>query len=211
MRNPRLQDSSKRICGTQLGSIGTLNDDTAILLSLRISDIVHVVIGRILPKAVDPESDCFLIYMTSILPVLSRTPTSLAHADSSLSSTLIGIVAALLPHIPALTISIGCGHGVLEAYLENSSAPLDLLGIDVVHHVPQYIAETKLCILPGTFATSAKALVAEAWLFVYPKDLELPGRYVSKYGSGKVRIIVWIGPKMDWEDVKKGIPSGGWV
>lgn len=148
--------------------------------------------------------------MTPFLPALPSTPTSLFHADSSLSLTLIDTVAALLPQSPALTISIGCGHGVLEAYLDKSSTRLNVLGIDVVHHSPQFIAEDKLRLLPGTFATSTEALVAEAWLFVYPKDLGLLGRYVKEYGDGKVRTIIWIGPRMDWEDVKKGIPSAGW-
>ncbi len=48
-------------------------------------------------------------------------------------------------------------------------------------------------------------------MFVYPKDLGLLGRYVREYGDGAVRLVVWIGPRMDWEDVERGMPREGWT
>ncbi|KAL8831546.1 MAG: hypothetical protein Q9170_005246 [Blastenia crenularia] len=149
--------------------------------------------------------------MTDCLELLSSTPTALTYADSSLSSTLISILAALLPRSPATTVSIGYGHGLLEAYLMRYDPAINLLGIDVVRRIPQFIGEENTRILCGTHTTSVEAMVAEAWLFVYPKDLGLLGKYVRKYEGGMVRIAVWIGPRMDWEEIEKGIPREGWT
>ncbi|KAI4177053.1 MAG: hypothetical protein LQ343_000533 [Gyalolechia ehrenbergii] len=151
--------------------------------------------------------------MTPLLinfPRLPSTATSIPHADSSLSSNLISALAVVLPRSPALTISVGYGHGLLEAYLVQSNPTLDIVGVDVVYLSPQFIPKAKTRIIPGTYTTSREALMAEAWLFVYPKDLALLGKYVREYGGGKVRTIIWIGPRMDCEDVKKGVPSEGW-
>ncbi|KAL8920737.1 MAG: hypothetical protein Q9208_006067 [Pyrenodesmia sp. 3 TL-2023] len=126
-----------------------------------------------------------------LLP-LSTTPKSFPHADT-------------------LTISIGHGHGLLEAYLLEQCPTLNLLGVDVFYTCPQYLPEAQVRILGSTSALLAESTGAEAWLFVYPKDLGLLGRYVHEYGDdGAVKTIVWIGPRMDWEDVERGIPRKGW-
>ena len=141
---------------------------------------------------------------------LSSTPISILHADSSLSSTLISTLLLLIPRSSSRTISVGHGHGLLEAYLLQSDPHLDLIGIDVVYQSPQYIPHDRTCILPGTFATSIEAATAEAWLFVYPKDLDLLGKYTRKYAAGVVKIIVWIGPRMDLEEIERGISRVWW-
>lgn len=148
--------------------------------------------------------------MAPPLLLLSSIPTSFSHADSSLSSTLTTTLTNILPPSPALTISIGHGHGLLEAYLLQQYPALNLLGVDVFYTSPQYLPEPQVRILGSTSALLAESIAAEAWLFVYPKDLGLPGRYVQEYGNGAVKLIVWIGPRMDWEDVEKGIPRNGW-
>ncbi|KAI4192296.1 MAG: hypothetical protein LQ346_004368 [Caloplaca aetnensis] len=149
--------------------------------------------------------------MPAPLPPLPSTPTSLPHADSTLSSTLVSTLTTILPPSPALTISIGHGHGLLEAYLLQQDPTLNLLGVDVFHSSPQYLPESQVRILSSTSALLGEATAAEAWVFVYPKDLGLLGRYVQEYGDGAVKLIVWIGPRMDWEDVERGIPRKGWT
>lgn len=142
---------------------------------------------------------------------LSSAPVSASHADSSLSSILVFTLCDILPHSPALTISIGHGHGLLEAYLLKASPTLNLLGIDVVNNAPQYLPEPQIRILTSRTALPVEAWVTEAWMFVYPKDMGLLGRYLQAYGRGAVSAIIWIGPRMDWEDFERGIPEEGWT
>lgn len=141
---------------------------------------------------------------------LPEAPASIRHADSSLSSTLVSTLLGLLPRPPALAISTGHGHGLLEAYLLQNDQDLNLLGIDVVRKEPQYLPDSVVRILTSTSALSVEAAVAEAWMFVYPKDLSLVGRYVREHGNGAVNLIIWIGPRMDWMEVERGLLGRGW-
>lgn len=148
--------------------------------------------------------------MARPLAPLSEAPASIRHADSSLSSTLISTLGTLLPCSPALAISIGQGHGVLEAYLLQYDPDLNILGIDVGVKEPQYLPDSAIRLVNSTAALSVEAAVAEAWMFVYPKDLGLVGRYMHEYGSGAVNVIIWIGPRMDWIEVEREFPGHGW-
>lgn len=152
----------------------------------------------------------FSHYMTRSLSALPPVPISACDADSSLSSVLISTLTDYLPHSPALTISIGHGHGLLEAYLLKDCPTLNLLGIDVVYKTPQYLPGPQIRILNSTSALSGEARVAAVWMFVYAKDLGLIGRYMQEYGNGEVNTLIWIGPRMDWDDVEKGIPRERW-
>lgn len=77
-------------------------------------------------------------------------------------------------------------------------------------------------VVPGAWAVSGRALAAAAWLFVYPRDVGLVGRYldlgrgIDFSGSGgegegegenkgkdpavNVPLIIWLGPRVDWPD-----------
>lgn len=40
------------------------------------------------------------------------------------------------------------------------------------------------------------------WLFLYPKEAGLVGRYLRCWGHGRVRRVVWIGPGADKGEVE---------
>ncbi|KAL8737119.1 MAG: hypothetical protein Q9181_002013 [Wetmoreana brouardii] len=145
--------------------------------------------------------------MNPSLAALSPTSTSHTHADSTLSRSLISTLLSLLPPSPSLTLSIGHGHGLLEAHLLSSHPSPNLLAIDIVQKQPQYLPEQNYIILNagGTNAVYAEAVRAEVWIFVYPRDLQLVGRYLGMAGPGRVRRMVFVGPRMDVEGFGEGM------
>jgi hypothetical protein len=52
----------------------------------------------------------------------------------------------------------------------------------------------------GAWDLYSRAREAKGWMFVYPREPKLVSRYIETYGEGDVKIIVWLGPKVDWPD-----------
>lgn len=65
--------------------------------------------------------------------------------------------------------------------------------------------------VPGTWALHPLAKEAEVWMFVYPRAVGLVGEYLKQYGpeEGKVRKIVYLGPRADWEEYEKRLRDNG--
>ncbi|KAI4199408.1 MAG: hypothetical protein LQ350_004633 [Teloschistes chrysophthalmus] len=156
------------------------------------------------------------------LPALSSTPSTNPHADSSLSTTLIQTLKSILPTFPALVLSIGHGHGLLETLLlSDEENALEFLGVDIVHKTPQYLPEQNYRILPLSTSFAEEAGEAEAWLFIYPRILSLVCQYLDRFDGGanrengaerkKVRAIIFIGPRADIDEFEDGWGAdGGW-
>ncbi|KAL8763993.1 MAG: hypothetical protein Q9203_007249, partial [Teloschistes exilis] len=131
---------------------------------------------------------------------------------------------SILPTFPALVLSIGHGHGLLEAHLLNDEGnPLEILGVDIAHKTPQYLPEQNYRILPLSTSLAEEAGEAEAWIFIYPRILSLVRQYLDHFDcgahgehgagrrKGKVRAIIFIGPRTDIEEFEDGWGAdGGW-
>ena len=145
------------------------------------------------------------------LPTLSCQPQLYPHCDTSLSSTLLYVLSSILPSCPSLTLSIGSGHGLLEALLCYRYPDVLVHSVEVAYKIPQYHATNRLTFVSSTSSIWEGAKDAKAWLFVYPKDLSLVERYIERYGSGQVQIVVWIGPRNDLKDIEVGFNDVEWA
>ncbi|KAI4089367.1 MAG: hypothetical protein L6R37_008056 [Teloschistes peruensis] len=159
-----------------------------------------------------------------LLPALSSTPSTNPHADSSLSTNLIQTLNSILPTFPALVLSIGHGHGLLEAHLLNDEGnALEILGVDIAHKTPQYLPEQNYRILPLSTFFAEEAGEAEVWMFIYPRTLSLVCQYLDRFDGGanrgngagrrkaKVRAIIFIGPRADIDEFEEWWGAdGGW-
>ncbi|EXF75870.1 hypothetical protein CFIO01_11385 [Colletotrichum fioriniae PJ7] len=62
--------------------------------------------------------------------------------------------------------------------------------------------------VPGTWALDPAAAEAKAWVFVYPKQVALVRKYMEAFasnesgGNGAVETVVYVGPRMDWDDFR---------
>ncbi|KAL8684713.1 MAG: hypothetical protein Q9218_008171, partial [Villophora microphyllina] len=112
--------------------------------------------------------------------------------------------AAILPPFPTLVLSIGHGHGVLEAHLLQACPTLNLLAIDIIHKQPQYLPEQNYLILPRSSEIYGNAKEAEVWMFIYPRDLGLVRRYLGHFPEGNVRTIIFVGPRADIREFEAG-------
>ncbi|KAL8725948.1 MAG: hypothetical protein Q9166_007025 [cf. Caloplaca sp. 2 TL-2023] len=107
------------------------------------------------------------------------------------------------------------GHGLLEAHLLRTYPTFNILAIDIVRKEPQYLPPERIRVLQNgtpTASVDEEILQAETWMFIYPRDLGLLGWYVRRYTherKGKVKIVVCICPRMDLEEVERGM-HGEW-
>ncbi|RDH37515.1 hypothetical protein BDQ94DRAFT_136568 [Aspergillus welwitschiae] len=140
------------------------------------------------------------------IPHLTETPTPFPNCCLSISSTLIAHLAWLLPKMPAFTLSIGCGSGLLEALILHNHPNLQITGIEVSASVNRYLAEENFDVVSGTWDLYARAPQAAAWMFVYPREPKLVSKYIEMYADDEngsessVQMIVWLGPRADWAD-----------
>ncbi|KAL2871942.1 uncharacterized protein BJX67DRAFT_376792 [Aspergillus lucknowensis] len=133
------------------------------------------------------------------LPDLSPIPTAYSDCCLSLSFPLITHLASLLPQKPHFTLSIGSGSGLLEALITQNFPNVLVEGVEVNSSVNTYIAEQDMNVVTGTWDLSYRATQARAWMFVYPREPGLVGRYLETHGDG-VETILWLGPRVDWGD-----------
>ncbi|GAM88861.1 hypothetical protein ANO11243_068950 [Dothideomycetidae sp. 11243] len=134
------------------------------------------------------------------------------HPDCcvALSGGFIELLASHLPKSPELVLSIGCGSGLLEFLLQSQDDRLDLRAIEVDRAVPQYLPESCVSIVDGTWATHPVASEAAAWMFVYPREPKLVRLYIERHMSPLLRSIVWIGPRNDWSDYERLFEHPSW-
>ncbi|KAK4448417.1 hypothetical protein QBC34DRAFT_465823 [Podospora aff. communis PSN243] len=143
------------------------------------------------------------------LPKLTHLPTRHPRSCASLSLPLLAFLNDTLPPPPAPTLSVGSGPGLLEAafihqYPKRSAAPISFYGIEVSTDpasppVNRFLPEQSSLVVPGTWAVAREAEEAEGLVFVYPRQPGLIARYLDA-GKG-VRVVVWIGPRCDEEEM----------
>ncbi|RAL10937.1 uncharacterized protein BO97DRAFT_108335 [Aspergillus homomorphus CBS 101889] len=137
------------------------------------------------------------------------TPTPQTHPTSclALSSTLTSYLAHILPNTPDFTLSIGSGSGLLEALITHRHPDVVVEGVEVSADVNRYLEELDLHVVPGTWEVHSRAARARAWMFVYPREPALIRRYLECFSG--VRVVVWLGPVVDWGDYR-GCFGEGW-
>ncbi|KAK0671622.1 hypothetical protein QBC41DRAFT_384717 [Cercophora samala] len=141
--------------------------------------------------------------MSPPLPALSTTPVRHPSSCCSVSLPLISLLNTLLPTPPRLTLSIGSGHGLLEALLLHHypTRSRSFYGVEVSAPTPVnlFLAEQNTLTVAGTWGMVDDGLLAEAdgLMFVYPRQPSLARAYLEKW---KGEVVVWIGPRADIEE-----------
>jgi hypothetical protein len=138
-----------------------------------------------------------------VLPTLTNDPKLYSGCCLALSTPLVKHIRSLLPPLPAVTLSIGSGFGLLEAFLLASPPPsLRVVGVEVEPSSNQYLDAVHHRTVQGTRFLEPLAAVATTWLFVYPRRVGLVSEYMDAYGRDKVEHIVWVGPQADWDEYR---------
>ncbi|KAI1809032.1 hypothetical protein GGS20DRAFT_411098 [Poronia punctata] len=109
------------------------------------------------------------------------------------------------PHLLPL-LSIGSGTGLLEELLHQTLTrkpqnKWQVQGVEVNPKINIYLPENRIIRVPGTWAllTAYQKEEVGALMFVYPRDGKLVRRYVEEFFP-HVNMVLWLGPKCDWED-----------
>jgi len=136
------------------------------------------------------------------LPQLVATPTAYSGSCLALSPQLIAYLQTLLAPPPCITLSIGSGFGLLEAYLMAGHDTFHVIGVEVAPSPNKYLPSSHHCLVNGTRFLEPLAEQAQIWLFVYPRRIGLIPEYMAAYGQGAVERIIWAGPKADWDDYR---------
>ncbi len=149
-----------------------------------------------------PEDDATASIATddalSPLPVLTTQPAVYSGCCLALSNSLLIHLHALLSSASQLTLSIGCGFGLLEALLLQSPYSLRVIGIEVEPSSNRYLPSHAHRVVHGTRFLDSLAAEATTWLFIYPRRVGLVQEYMAEYGQDSVEQIVWAGPQADW-------------
>lgn len=138
----------------------------------------------------------------SPLPTLTSTTTAYHGCCLALSTPLVTHLASLLKPPPHLTLSVGSGYGLLEALLLSPPYSLNIVGVEVQPSSNRYLPPTNHREVAGSRSLHKLAGEAEVWMFVYPRRVGIIEEYLEEYGHQKVQVLVWVGPRSDWEDYK---------
>lgn len=121
-----------------------------------------------------------------------------------LSAQLISTLLDKLPAAPALVLSIGSGLGLLEELLlQQSRDKLNLYGVEVDACANKFLRAERLLRVPTVHSLHADAILAEALLFVYPRDIGLIERYAREFVRGVLQTVIWIGPIDEYPEVER--------
>ncbi|CAE7194982.1 hypothetical protein CFE70_007494 [Pyrenophora teres f. teres 0-1] len=149
----------------------------------------------LLPEAHDTHD-------TQKVPALGASPIAYSGCCLALSAPLIEYLQSLLPQPPALSLSIGSGFGLLEAYLMAEPKARNVIGIEVEPSSNQYLPASHHRLVHGTRFLDPLAAEATTWLFVYPRRVGLLDEYLTEYGNTSLERVIWAGPQADWGDYK---------
>ena len=136
------------------------------------------------------------------LPQLAASPPTYSGSCLALSTQLVAYIRTLLAPPPCISVSIGSGFGLLEAYLMTGDYGFHVIGVEVEPSPNKYLSSSHHRIVNGTRFLQPLADQATTWLFVYPRRVGLVQEYMAAYGQKSVEKIVWAGPKADWDDYK---------
>ncbi|KAK8246264.1 hypothetical protein HDK90DRAFT_6596 [Phyllosticta capitalensis] len=134
------------------------------------------------------------------LPPLDSIPRHHPDCCLSLSTTFLSTLLDLVSADDCLALSIGSGSGLFEAQLQARAPKICVEGVEVESSINKYLPEESTWNVDGTWDLCPRAQVAHAWIFVYPREPGLIKRYMDMYADGGVKIVVWLGPRLDWED-----------
>lgn len=136
------------------------------------------------------------------LPQLTASPTTYSGCCLALSTQLVAYIRSLLTPLPCITVSIGSGFGLLEAYIMAGNHDFHVIGVEVEPSPNKYLPSSHHLIVHGTRFLEPLAAQATTWLFVYPRRVGLVQEYMAAHGQESVEKIIWAGPKADWDDYK---------
>lgn len=145
------------------------------------------------------------------LPELSECPSLHHDCCTSLSTKFVSRLASILPGSPALTLSIGSGSGLLEALLLNQRCDIRIQGVEVSSSVNSYLAKESICVVNGTWDLCPLAKEAKVWMFCYPKDIGLIGKYAQAFEESSTGFCIWIGPIADFYELEGQISLSTWT
>ncbi|KAF2101503.1 hypothetical protein NA57DRAFT_72943 [Rhizodiscina lignyota] len=136
------------------------------------------------------------------LPTLTDEPTKHYGSCTFLSIGLIQAMSLIISEAPGITASIGSGLALLEALLSHTTSECHLECVEVAsfRNERKYLPEDKMHYVQGTWQVSSCARTARAWMFIFPRDLQLVEKYVAAYGDDSVELILWIGPRDDFPE-----------
>lgn len=140
----------------------------------------------------------------AILENLTDEPTHYPGCCPAISRPMLHLLAGWLRRDPALTLSIGCGSGLLEALLLDVSSelheePVNLQGVEVESCHNEYLPIGRSLKVPHTGSLCDEAILASALLFAYPRSPKLVKDYLNTFSNGTLKAVFWLGHRNDWE------------
>jgi SAM-dependent methyltransferase len=140
--------------------------------------------------------------MTTMSFASSIEPKHHPDCCMAISQSLLHNLANLLPHGPAISVlSIGSGTGLLESMLSDLlEDSYDVCGVEVSPNVNKYLPEQNMFFVGGTWDFCSQAGKSHVWMFTYPREPKLVMQYLKLHGHANLSKIIWLGPKMDWQD-----------
>ncbi|KAI4719922.1 hypothetical protein E4T48_03838 [Aureobasidium sp. EXF-10727] len=140
--------------------------------------------------------------MTAMDFASSAEPRHHPDCCMAISQPLLHNLANLLPHGPAISVlSIGSGTGLLESLLSQLlEDSYDLCGVEVSPNVNKYLPEQNMFFVGGTWDLCSQAGKSHVWIFTYPREPKLIVQYLESHDHDNLSKIIWLGPKMDWQD-----------
>jgi hypothetical protein len=135
------------------------------------------------------------------------TTTHFADLCPAISKPLIHTLVDRLPASPALTLSVGCGSGLLEALTLHAGEhvchkTLDIRGVEVSDCTITHLPNRRVYHVSSTTSVHDDALLASSFLFVYPRQAELVARYLDASLDGALEQLVWLGHRNDWPELE---------
>lgn len=140
--------------------------------------------------------------MTAMSFASSVEPKHHPDCCMAISQSLLHNLANLLPHGPAISVlSIGSGTGLLESLLfDLLDDSYDVCGVEVSPNVNKYLPEQNMFFVGGTWDLCSQAGRSHVWIFTYPREPKLIKQYLELHDHVNLSKIIWLGPKMDWQD-----------
>jgi hypothetical protein len=140
--------------------------------------------------------------MTAISFASSVEPKHHPDCCMAISQSLLHNLANLFPLGPAISVlSIGSGTGLLESMLSQIlDDSYDLCGVEVSPDVNKYLPEQNMFFVGGTWDFCPQASKSHVWMFTYPREPKLITQYLELHDHANLSKIIWLGPKMDWQD-----------
>lgn len=140
------------------------------------------------------------------VPLLQEEASKYYGSCTFISPSLINALRSLLPRKPGLTLSIGSGIGLVEAFtIQHDSHLIECVEVPALREERKYVDEASMHYVRGTWDTSDRARDAVAWLFLFPRDPVLITKYVERYIHGGLRSILWIGPAGDAAEMRTAV------